>query len=311
VLCNDKEEGAAKPRLKMKQNATQLSALSRLFSSTVFRELSLKGRSPLFARLFGQTGLPSGSVGHETVATAFDAAFAALQSSGSRDEYVFRSALTHNILLGIHSLSTASMLSEFRAGACKADLAILNGTSTVYEIKSDRDSLTRLKNQVANYRKVFAKIYVIAGEAHVQEVVDCTSTDIGVMSLERRERIRTVRDAVERPDLVCPISIFESLRSAEARTILQCLNVYVPDMPNTRLHSAMRECFAQLAPEDVHNQMVRTLKRTRSQAPLKTFVDQLPASLQPAALSVQVRRVDHERLLEAIRTPLNEALTWA
>ncbi|MFM0165286.1 hypothetical protein SAMN05444172_8078 [Burkholderia sp. GAS332] len=293
-------------------NATQLSALSRLFSSSVFREMARKGQSPLFAQLFAETGLlDKKSTVVETVSSAFDTAFAVLRRDGIRDEYVYRAALTHNILLGRHSLNTASMLTEFRAGSCKADLAILNGTGTVYEIKSDRDSLTRLANQVANYRKVFAKVYVIAGEAHVQDVVDSTPPEVGVLSLVRWDRICTIREAVERPDLVCPLTIFESLRVAEARTILRNLRIPVPDVPNTMLWGAMRERFATLVPADVHQQMVCTLKKTRNLASLSSLVDRLPMSLQPAALSIQVRRADHERLVEAVCTPLDEAMTWA
>jgi len=295
----------------MAQNATQLSALSRLFSPSVFHEMAKKGRSPLFARLFVQTGLADHHFDQKTVGSAFDAAFSVLRSSGLRDEYVYRAALTHNILLGRHSLNTASMLAEFRAGTCKADLVILNGTSTVYEIKSDRDSLSRLPNQIANYRKVFAKIYVIAGERHLQEVIASTSNDIGIMSLLRWDQIRTVREAADRSDLVCPATIFDSLRLDEARTILCNLKVPVPEMPNTMLYGAMRECFARLDPSEVHRQMVSTLKQTRNLAPIGNLVRQLPTSLQPAALSVKVRGSDHERLLAAVQTPLNEAMTWA
>ncbi|MGY6252221.1 sce7726 family protein [Paraburkholderia caledonica] len=296
----------------MSLNARQLSALSRLFSSSVFRELAKKGRSPLFAQLLAETGISGANRSTaETVSSAFDNAFAVLRQAGIRDEYVYRAALTHNILLGRHSLKTASMLTEFRAGSCKADLAILNGTGTVYEIKSDRDSLARLANQVSNYRKVFAKVYVIAGEAHVQGVIDNTPPEVGVLSLVRWDRICTVREAVERPDLVCPLTIFESLRVAEARTILRNLRVPVPDVPNTMLWGALRECFKTLAPADVHHQMVCTLKKTRNLASLSSLVDQLPVSLQPAALAIQVRRADHDRLIEAVRTPLDEAMTWA
>lgn len=295
----------------MAQNSTQISSLSRLFSAGVFHEMARKGRSPLFARLFRQTGISSQHPIEATVSDAFEAAFAALRKSGVRDEYVYRAALTHNILLGRHSLNTASMLTEFRAGSCKADLAILNGTGTVYEIKSDRDSLARLSNQIANYRKVFAKIYVIAGERYIQEILGSMPSDIGVMSLARWNRIHTVREAADRSDLVCPVTIFDSLRLAEARAIMHNLNIPVPKVPSTMLYSAMRECFEQLEPAMVHHQMVSTLKQTRSLAPLSTLVDQLPASLQPAALSIQVRQVDHERLLRAVRTPLDEAMTWA
>ncbi|WP_454832583.1 sce7726 family protein [Pseudoxanthomonas wuyuanensis] len=294
----------------MELNATHLSALSRLFSPTVLREMAKTGRSPLFAHLFEQTGLSSQRIVLETVGAAFEAAFAVLRKSGQRNEYVYRAALTHNILLGRHSLSTASMLTEFRAGACKADLAILNGTSTVYEIKSERDSLSRLANQIANYRKVFAKIYVVASEAHVGEIISSTSNDIGVMSLVRRGRIHKVREAADRPDLVCPVTIFESMRLVEACSILRDLRVPVPDVPNTVLHGAMRECFAKLDPLEVHQHMVRTLKRTRNLAPLSALVNQLPVSLQPAALALRVRRSDHERLVGAVHTPLDEAMGW-
>lgn len=295
----------------MTTNATAFAALSRLFSSSVFRQLAEKGRSPLFTRLLRETELLTRNVVRDTVGETFDAAFAILRRSGRRDEYVYRAALTHNILLGRHSLKTACLLTEFRAGTCKADLAILNGTASVYEIKSERDSLARLANQLLNYRKVFAKVYVVVGESFVQDVIKCTMPDIGIMSLARWNRIQTVRDAASRPELVCPATIFESLRMDEASAILHNLNVEVPQVPNTKLHAVMRDRFAVQDPESVHREMIRTLKRTRNLASLAELIGQLPASLQPAALSVHVRRSDRERLVAAVRTPIDVALAWA
>lgn len=294
----------------MEPNKTQLSALSRLFSSSVFREMARYGRSALFARLYEQTGLYIGGLIQRTVGDAFDSAFITLRKSGIRNEYVYRSALTHNILLGRHSLNTASILTEFRIGSCKADVAILNGTGTVYEIKSERDSLARLANQIASYRKVFPKIYVIAGNEHINEIINCTSNDIGVMSLVRWDRIHTVREATDRIDLVCPVTIFDSLRLAEARIVLNALDIPIPNVSDTMMYRSMRKCFEQIEPANAHHLMVQTLKRSRSLAPLSDLVNQLPTSLQPAALSIQVRRMDHERLLDAVRTPLSEAMTW-
>ena len=294
----------------MAHSPSQLAALSRLFSAAVFREMAVKGRSPTFARLIRETGLLDGRFVGPTVAEAFDGAFSRLRQAGSRDEYVYRSALTHNILLGKHSLNTAAMLTEFRAGTCKADLVILNGTATVYEIKSERDSLARLENQIRHYRRVFAKAYVIASEAHVDDVLQSTPAEVGVLSLVRWDRISTVREAVETVDAVCPVAIFESLRTAEACGILKALGGEPPDVPNTELHRALRERFEGLDPAAVHREMVATLKRTRNLAPLNALVDRLPASLQPAALSIQVRRADHERLVKAVSTPFEEALTW-
>ncbi|MGU0044232.1 sce7726 family protein [Escherichia coli] len=165
-----------------------------------------------------------------TVGEAFNEAFALLRQTGLRNEYVYRSALTHNLLLGKHSLRTACMLNEFRIGSCKADLIILNGTGTVYEIKSERDSLSRLQNQITNYRKAFGKIYVIAGSEHLDDVLKTTESSIGVLSLTRWNRILTVREAEEVLGFICPVTIFESLRINEAKIIASELGIKIPKL---------------------------------------------------------------------------------
>lgn len=285
--------------------------MTRLFSSAVFREMANKGRSALFTRLFEQTQIETRCGPSATVGDAFDSAFSVLKTTGLRDEYIYRAALTHKVLMGKHSLNTACMISEFRVGTCKADLAILNGTATVYEIKSERDSLARLANQIENYKKVFANVYVIVSETHVRSVIEMTPEDVGIMCLSRRYQISTVREALDCPGRICPATVFESLRSAEACSILVELGVGVPEVPNTMLHAAMRKCFQRLEPKDVHGAMVKTLKRSRNLAPLSGLVDRLPRSLHAAALSIQVRRSEHDRLVEAVGTPLGVAMAWA
>ena len=292
-------------------SAAQLSALTRLFSATVFREMAKKGRSGLFRRLLGQTDLIEHVGPSVTVGDTFDSAFDILKIAGHRDEYIYRAAISQKVLMGTHSLHTASMLNEFRVGSCKADLVILNGTATVYEIKSERDSLARLINQVENYKRVFAKVNVIASEGHIEGVLDTIPDDVGVMCLSKRYRITPVREAVDCPARICPVTVFESLRMAEGIAILRAMGVAVPEVPNTRKHTAMRELFATLDPVAVHAEMVRTLKRTRDLAPLGGFVDRLPKSLLAAALSVSVPRSDHSRLIDATATPLRVAMTWS
>jgi len=289
----------------------QLAAISRLFSSSVVHEMAKRGRSPLFTRLARQSRLHEFLSPSSCVSALFDAAFALLKREGYRHEYIYKAALTHKILLGIHSLQTASMMNEFRVGECKADVAILNGTATVYEIKSERDSLNRLERQVAAYSTVFAKVYVIAAEGHVQTVAKVVPDFVGILQLNRRYRISTLREAVDQPERTSPSAIFDSIRTAEARIILSSLGVSIPAVPNTRLHSVLREEFVKLGSVQAHAEMVRVLKRTRNLLPLSTLVSQLPHSLQTAALSVPLRKADHERLVAAVNSSLRDAMAWA
>jgi hypothetical protein len=288
----------------------QLAAISRLFSSGVIREMARKGKSPLFARLANQSGLRSSPAASERVGDLFDTAFSFLKRQGFRHEYIYKAALTHNILLGKYSLRTASMLNEFRVGECKADLAILNGTAKVYEVKSERDSLSRLERQVATYATVFAQVSVIAAESHIDAVIASVPRDVGVLLLNHRYQIQTLRAAADRPERTSPAAIFDSIRTDEARRILLSLGVSIPPAPNTELNCLMRQLFVKLDPCSAHQGMVRVLKKTRNLLPLSNLVAQLPHSLKTAALSVPLRKLDHTRLINAVNTRLEDAMCW-
>jgi hypothetical protein len=297
---------------KMTDLATeQLAAISRLFSSSVIREMARKGRSPLFARLASQSLLLSSFSASERVSSLFEAAFSMLKREGYRHEYIYKAALTHKILLGKHSLHTASMLNEFRVGECKADLAILNGTSTVYEVKSERDSLSRLERQVTAYGNVFAQVYVIAAADHVEAVISSVPGYVGILRLNSRHQISTLREAADQPERTSPAAIFDSIRTDEARLILLSQGVPIPVVPNTLLNSMLRQLFVKLDAREAHDGMVRVLKKTRNLLPLSGLVAQLPPSLQTAALSVPLRRLDHARLVAAVNTRLRDAMAWA
>lgn len=292
-------------------DSSQLAAASRLFSSAVVQEMARLGKSPLFTRLVRESKLDLVTNHQPQVGGFLDFAFALLRQKTYRYEYAYKSAIIHKLLMGVHSLRTASMLSEFRVGNCKADIAILNGTSTVYEIKSERDNLERLPNQIAEYSKVFAKVNVITGDCHLDAIRDMVSEEIGILMLNSRFQISTIKPAVNRPERIDPCAVFDSITKNEAVRILQMMNVEVPDVPNTRFHGAMTEIFSLLNPAELHACMISVLRETRSLLPLSDLVSALPKSLQAVAFSTPLRQRDHVNLLNALATPLLDALRWA
>jgi hypothetical protein len=52
-------------------------------------------------------------------------------------------------------------------GSLRADIAVINGRTTGYEIKSDQDSLARLPRQIAGYSRVFDYAHVIVTDRHL------------------------------------------------------------------------------------------------------------------------------------------------
>lgn len=288
------------------------SAVARLFCSTVLRELAHKGQSPLFARLLNESNLLKLSSEDKRICDLFEYAFRLLKYEQYRHEYTYKAAVTEKILLGTHSLNTASMISEFRVGDCKADIVILNGTSMAYEIKSERDSLYRLEKQIATYMNVFATVNVIVGKDHVKKVLDSVPKDIGVLSLSKRHQISTIRKGKDLPSRTNPESIFDSINLREAELVLLDLGILMPDVPNTRRYQELRMRFARLDdPVSVHASMVRILKKTRTLKQLHARIDQLPTSLHSAVLSLRLTERDLTRLVETMQTSISKAITWA
>lgn len=295
----------------MGTDKTELAVLARLFAPAVFRELGRSGESPLFSRLIRQSRIPSDRGSLPTVGAAFERAFQILRTLGMRDEYVYRSAIIQKVVLGRHSLRTASVLNEARAGVCRADLVVLNGTSTAYEIKSERDSLARLANQLENYRRVFATVNVLASPSHVPHVLAVAPEDVGVLALSSRYTIHTVRAALNVPERTSPLAILDALRANEAVSILDALGIDRPLVANTRLRTVLKEAFAGLDPAVVHNQMVQTLRSSRSHVSIETYIADLPASVRAAVLSGNLSSHSRSLVRQAIETPLDAALTWS
>lgn len=290
---------------------TQLAAISRLFSASVVRDLSEHGKSAQFVRLITETPLSVDTNGQPTVGETYERAFRILRQQGNRDAYIYQAAIAQRILMGVHSLSTAAMVTEFRAGACKADVVVLNGTATAYEIKSERDTLSRLKNQIENYKKVFARTFIITSEDQAEAVASSTSPEIGVLYLNKRNSISTIRDAETRPEKTCSRMMLSSVRRAEALEMLNFMKLQVPDVPNTRIFASICDIVAEQPPEKVHEAMVAVLKQTRSQSALAESLEDLPQSIKPAALSMKLKPRQIDKLKRALQTPLCLTPEWA
>lgn len=78
-----------------------------------------------------------------------------------------RSELTHLLRQQDASAAIIHELPLLR-GRGRADLAFVNGSLSGYEIKSDRDSLRRLGDQVQHYDSVFEYATVVVTHSHIK-----------------------------------------------------------------------------------------------------------------------------------------------
>jgi hypothetical protein len=83
-------------------------------------------------------------------------------------DFEIRKSLHRKVLRRHHTAQETLVIDELglRHGFCRADIAVVSGRLIGYEIKSNRDSLARLKKQISLYDAVFDSITIVVGTKH-------------------------------------------------------------------------------------------------------------------------------------------------
>lgn len=221
-----------------------------------------------------------------------------------RCEYVYKNLIATKIFLSRHSLQNSLMTDEIRSAGSRGDIAILNGTSTVYEIKSQYDSFERLNSQLADYRKVFDRIYVVTTEKKSSSVSDIVGNGIGIVALRENGALSTLRESDSHKHFTDPASIFDCMRQMEyCRAIIEVFG-YVPQVPNSQLYRSAKAMFCSLPPHLAHDLMVNQIKRRGKKRPFVELIESAPACLKHACLSFSKSTTMARTIATRLQEPL-------
>jgi hypothetical protein len=276
--------------------------LAQFFSLPLFREVASDGRVPDFMRyVLTNSGYIQVLPKKVTLGQLYETLYGFLKSQ-YRCEYVYKNALANKILLGRHSLKTSTLLTEFRTNNSKADAVVMNGTSSVYEIKTELDTLERLDGQISSYKKVFDKVYVVTHESKLPKLQTMLAEDVGIILLTDKYTLQIVRESQSHKDSVDSAVIFDCLRQAEYCEIISDEFGHVPDVPNSKLYSECKRLFSTLPSTVAHDGMVRTIKKRKPANSLNSLVAAVPHSLKLLCLMSGFKLSQRKTLLTALET---------
>mgnify|MGYP003627955463 CR=1 FL=1 len=281
--------------------------LSRMFSSTVMSELAKSGRSKLLGELLREVSNSARTSLNGQLYDCFDVVYEYLMLE-YRNEYVYKNALANKVLIGRHSPRTASMFTEFRVLDSKADVLILNGTSHIYEIKTELDGLDRLEKQLADYQRFAEFTHVVTTEAHASKFIDTIDPTVGILLLSDRYTLSSCRKASSVKDRVEAAVIYESLRRPEAIEIVESLGGGVPEVPNGLFYRECLKSFAELNAQACHDEMVAVVKRRNTDNDKVDFIHRLPTSLKAVGATSKLNRKQKITFLESLRCDISECL---
>lgn len=279
----------------------RLRMLSRLFTRPVFASLARGALPEALVDDLGRGGLLKKSA-TQPLSDLFEGAWTLLRS-GYRTEYVYKTEIANRLIFGRHSPNTASLHLEMPVGRSIADVVIVNGTSTAYEIKSEYDSPRRILSQTDDYLKVFDKVYVVTHPLTAASYLDVVDERVGVIALARRGSLSVLRDAASNKQSISPNMAFRCLRRAEYVSALENYFHQKIDYPNGIIESKCEEIFGKFTSLEAHDIFVNAVRSRTINFKWVSFVSQLPQSLRVLGYSTPLSERQRLNILGTLTQP--------
>jgi hypothetical protein len=217
-----------------------------------------------------------------------------------RNEFIYKNEIVNKILLGKYSLNTTTILNEFRIGRSIADLVMLNGTSVVFEIKTEYDSPERLLSQISEYRKSFLNIVIVThhsvADKYESFLLKYDLNKIGLLVLTSRNTLTEIIKPIE-DDTYLDISyMFKCLRKNEYLKLVKKYYGFVPNVPNTKIFKECYKLAIEIRHREFHDYMFYYLKKRTLNEKKILSSSEIPTFLKHIAICSNFKKRDLEKL---------------
>ena len=218
-----------------------------------------------------------------------------------RNEYVFKNSLI-NMLIKEYGTNHSVIFNEFSVGNSIADLVMFNGVSRAYEIKTELDTNKRLETQMADYKKVFQRCFVVVYNNCIEKYIN-TDDDIGVISMYinrgniKFEEVKTPK----KNHKIDPHVLIRCLRSYEYKELVKRYYGELPKMNDFTAFSICEKLMTAIPSEVLNCLFIDLMKeRNTNMSLLKKF----DKHLRQIGLSMHFTDKDYEIVNQRLQNPI-------
>lgn len=231
-----------------------------------------------------------------TVREFFDAFFEMLRKN-YRNEYVYKTAIINKIVFGRHSPKTSSSSIELPVNNSIVDVAVFNGHSTAYEIKTEFDSPKRLVTQSIDYLDVFERVYIVTHPDFAEKYCALNIPNVGVLSLSKKETLSVVKEADSNIENIKLDKVFNVLRKSEYVKIIEDYTSSKICMPNGLIHSYCKSIFLSMPLNVANAYFINSMKKRATDKDFIDFLYSLPASLRALGYATPLSKKHKDYLI--------------
>jgi hypothetical protein len=180
-----------------------------------------------------------------------------------RCEYIYKNEVIKEIYKRKkQTFKDVVILNEFGINFSKADFLAVNGHVTIYEIKTDLDSLSRLDGQIEDYLKVAQYVNIVTSPKFVKELSGHLPSNVGILVFNEKNKLEVYREAILNINIDMEV-VFSCLNSQEHRKIIYDKHILVPQVPNTQFYSTYLSLFKEIEINEAYDYFIQQLKNRR------------------------------------------------
>lgn len=234
--------------------------LNRLFTQNVFFDLIESNRNSTYGVVIQRF---LNDIEDEDNGTLLSEVYK-FMSKSYRNEYFYQNTLLNKLLLGKHSISTTTALTQIPICKSKADFILINGKAVVYEIKTELDTFDRLETQLRDYYRAFNHVCVVTSESQYKRafsILEDTSVGIYVLTQQNTISSKLRKEPVENNSSLDHTAIFKVLHKCEYENVLMQFFGELPVATQAFYYCECLKQFSQIPILEAYRMALKQLKK--------------------------------------------------
>lgn len=214
------------------------------------------------------------------------------------NEYVLKNEFLNKWLKKELGTNNSIIFNEFRIGKAIADLAMFNGVSKVFEIKTILDKEYRLSNQLQEYKKIFNEVYIIVPNVLLSKYLNYDNT-VGIISFDSKSKKFELIRKAERINKIDSNTLMEILHTKEYLEISKAYFGQLPEMNSFNQFDICKELISKIPKKDLNILFLTAMKKRNIN---NIFFNKVNSEFNQICLSLNLKKQERDNLINGLKT---------
>lgn len=214
------------------------------------------------------------------------------------NEYIVKNEFLNRFLKKELGNEDSIIYNELRIGKAIADLAMFNGISKVFEIKTVLDKEYRLSNQIQEYKKIFNEVYIIVPTIQLSKYINYDK-NIGIIAYDNENRkFELIQKSVKNYEIDKDV-VMEVLHTKEYKQIVNEYFKELPEMNSFNQFQICKDLIKRIPNEDLNKLFLKTMKKRNIN---NFFFNKLNSEFNQICLSLNLNQTERDVLIKNLKS---------